>query len=145
MAKSKGLKTLIRLSKFHVDERRRVLVALQNAEDKVLAEIATHANRLKEEQRLAAGDATGVGYLYGSYHRAWMDRRDNLDRSLAALRQQIEAARDALAQAYREQKTYEITQQERDRKEQEDRNRKEQSFLDEMGQQMHQRKQGETG
>ncbi len=145
MAKAKGLKTLIRLSKFNVDERRRVLVALQNAEDQVLAEIDSHDHRLKEEQRLAAQDATGVGYLYGSYHRAWMDRRENLLRSLAALRQQIEAARDALAEAYREQKTYEITQKERERREAEERDRKEQAFLDELGQQMHQRKKDEAG
>lgn len=145
MSKSKGLKTLIRLSKFNVDERRRVLVALQNAEDRVIAEIANHDARLKEEQKLAAQDATGVGFLYGSYHRAWMDRRENLLKSLAALREQIEAARDALADAYREQKTYEITQKERDRKEQQERDRKEQAFLDELGQQMHQRKQEEGG
>lgn len=145
MAKAKGLKTLIRLSKFNVDEKRRVLVALQNAEDQVLAEIDGHDHRLKEEQRVAAQDSTGVGYLYGAYHRAWMDRRENLLRSLAALRAQIEAARDALAEAYREQKTYEITQAARERREAEERDRKEQSFLDELGQQMHQRKKDEAG
>ena len=139
-AKAKGLKTLIRLSKFNVDERRRVLTALQNAEDQVIAEIASAERQFKEEQRLAAQDATGIGFLYGAYQGAWMDRRDNLERSLAALRAQIDGAREALTAAYRELKTYEITQRERERAEREEEDRKEQAALDEMGQQMHQRK-----
>lgn len=142
-AKAKGLKTLIRLAKFTVDERRRVLTALQNAEDQVIAEIANAERQFKEEQRLASEDAAGIGYLYGAYQRAWMDRRENLERSLHALRAQIEGARDALTEAFRELKTYEITQKERERKEREEEDRKEQVALDEMGQQMHQRKDAE--
>lgn len=140
MANAKGLKTLIRLSKFTVDERRRVLTALQDAEDQVIAEIAKAERQLKDEQRLASEDSTGIGYLYGAYQGAWMNRRENLERSLHALREQIEAARDALTEAFRELKTYEITQKERDRQEREEQDRKEQAALDEMGQQMHQRK-----
>lgn len=139
-AKSKGLKTLIRLSKFDVDEKRRMLTELQNREDIILEDIRQHDIRLKEEQSLAAQDATGIGYLYGSYHKQWMDQRDHHQIALMACRHMIEQARDVLADAYRQLKTYEITQKERDRKEREETDRKEQAFLDELGQQIHQRK-----
>lgn len=142
-AKSKGLKTLVRLSRFDVDEKRRVLVELQAREDQILEDIRQHGIRLKEEQQLAAGDATGIGYLYGSYHQQWMAQREHHQIALMAARHMIEQARDALAESYRQLKTYEITQKERERKEREDANRKEQAFLDELGQQIHQRK--ETG
>lgn len=143
MAKSKGLKTLIRLSKFNVDEKRRMLTELQAREDAIIEEMKQSEVRLKEEQALASQDATGAGFLYGNYHRAWMDRREHQQIQLMAVRHMIEQARDALAEAFRELKTYEITQRERERREREEADRKEQAFLDELGQQMHQRREAE--
>jgi flagellar FliJ protein len=130
---AKGIKTLIRLSKFNVDEKRRVLTSLQTAEDQILADIDHAEHRLVEEQKIAAADATGVGYLYGAYHRAWRDHRNQQDRALMNVRAQIEAARDDLAEAYRQLKTYEVTQANREKQEREEANRKEQIFLDEVG------------
>ncbi|MBC7950952.1 MAG: flagellar FliJ family protein [Rhodospirillaceae bacterium] len=141
MAKpAKGLKTLIRLSKFNVDERRRVLTALQNREDQIIEEIRQGELRLKEEQRLAAEDAAGIGYLYGAYHKAWMQRRDQMHQALTAVRAEIEVARDELAEAFRQQKTYEVTQANREKAEREEADRKEQIFLDEVGSNIHRRK-----
>lgn len=137
---AKGLKTLIRLSKFEVDEKRRVLTALQNQEERILHDIAASEMRLRQEQELAAADATGVGFLYGAYHRAWMERRQAMLGALQAVRQQIEAARDDLAEAFRTQKTYEVTQANRERREREEANHKEQLFLDEVGMTQHRRK-----
>jgi flagellar export protein FliJ len=130
---AKGLKTLVRLSKFNVDEKRRVLTGLQTREDQIVAEIGNAELRLKEEQKIAAADATGVGYLYGAYHQAWRQQRNQQDTALSAVRAQIEAAREDLAEAYRELKTYEITQANREKREQEEADRKEQVFLDEVG------------
>ncbi|HLO77027.1 MAG TPA: flagellar export protein FliJ [Magnetospirillum sp.] len=141
MAKpAKGLKTLIRLSKFNVDEKRRMLTALQAREDEVIEEIRRGEEQLLHEQQLAAEDATGVGFAYGAFHRAWMQRRDLMHQALAAVRQQIEVARDELAEAFREQKTYEVTQANREKREREEADRKEQIFLDEVGLTMHRRK-----
>lgn len=141
MAKSgKGLKTLIRLSKFKVDEKRRELTALQNREEKILADLAADEQRLRHEQQVAAQDAAGVGYLYGAYHQAWMARRDAFHAALAKVRQEIEGIRDELAELFREQKTYELTQANREKREREEQDRKEQLFLDEIGQNLHMRK-----
>ncbi|MCA1907304.1 MAG: flagellar FliJ family protein [Magnetospirillum sp.] len=141
MAKqAKGLKTLIRLSKFEVDEKRRVLTALQNQEEQILHDILQSEVQLRKEQELAASDATGVGFIYGAYHRAWMDQRQMLFNRLATIRQQIEIARDELAEAFRTQKTYEVTQANRERREREEMDRKEQTFLDEVAQTQHRRR-----
>lgn len=146
MAKpAKGLKTLIRLSKFNVDEKRRTLTALQAREDQLLDDIARAQQQLKDEQRIAAEDATGVGFIYGAYHRAWMGVREDQDRALLAVRRQIEGARDELAEAYRELKTYEITQSSREKSEQAEMDRKERIFLDEVGATLHRRKDAAEG
>lgn len=141
MAKqAKGLKTLIRLAKFEVDEKRRVLTALQNEEEKTLHDILQSEVRLRKEQELAASDAVGIGFMYGAYHRAWMAERQTLFARLGTIRQQIELARDELAEAFRTQKTYEVTQTNREKREQEEADRKEQIFLDEVGMTQHRRK-----
>lgn len=141
MAKqAKGLKTLIRLAKFEVDEKRRVLTALQNEEEKTLHDILQSEVRLRKEQELAASDAVGIGFMYGAYHRAWMAERQTLFARLGTIRQQIELARDELAEAFRTQKTYEVTQANREKREQEEADRKEQIFLDEVGMTQHRRK-----
>lgn len=145
MAKAaKGLKTLIRLSKFNVDECRRTLTALQNREDQIIAEIHAGELRLKEEQRLAAQDAAGIGYLYGAYHQAWTHTRDMMLQALAAVRGEIEVAREELAEAFRQQKTYEVTQANREKRDREEADRKEQVFLDEVGSNIHRRKEQES-
>jgi len=130
---AKGLKTLIRLAKWTVDEKRRVLTALQAREDELVAALAEHERRLIEEQRVAAGDATGIGYLYGAFAAAWLNRKAEMTTMLANLRGQIELARDELAEAFRQHKTYEITQANRDKRTREEADRKEQIRLDEIG------------
>lgn len=141
MAKpAKGLKTLIRLSKFNVDEKRRVLTALQAREDEIIEAIRQGEEQLRHEQQLAAEDATGIGFAYGAFHQGWMRRRDAMLQALQAVRQQIDAAREDLAEAFRELKTYEVTQANREKREREELDRKEQIFLDEVGLTMHRRK-----
>lgn len=137
---AKSLKPLIRFTKFNVDEKRRMLTALQNREDQIIAEIHRNELQLKAEQQLAAQDVAGIGYLYGAYHKAWMQRQEMVHQALAAVRAEIETARDELSEAYRELKTYEVTQQNREKRAKEEADRKEQIFLDEVGATLHRRK-----
>ncbi len=130
---AKGLKTLIRLSRWQVDERRRILVALQAREDEIKAVLDGHYRQLPAEQAIAAQDSTGSGFFYGAFADAWLDRRDQLLAMLGELAGQIEQARDELAEAFRQQKTYELTQTARERREREEADRKEQAALDETG------------
>ncbi len=144
---AKSLKTLLRLSRFTVDEKRRVLVELQAREDHLLANITAAEAQLVVEQRVATEDAAGVGFQYGAYADAWIKHRAAMEQALAEIRHQIELARDELAEAFRQQKTYEITQANRERRAREEADRKEQSFLDEVGLNIYRRREkgeGET-
>ena len=136
----KGLKTLIRLSKWNVDEKQRVLVMLQGREDEILSWIRQSEEQLKEEQRIAAEDSIGIGFSYGAYANAWLGRREQLLGMLEMVRAEIIRARNELGEAFNELKTYEITQKERDRRAQAERDKKEQAFLDEIGLNIHRRK-----
>lgn len=136
---AKGLKTLIRLSKFTVDEKRRTLTTLQTREDQMLAEIRMAELQLLQEQQFASANPA-LAFSFPAYHRAWMQRRLTMEQALVALRRQIELARDDLAEAFRELKTYEVTQKNREKREQEELDRKEQLFLDEVGLTMHRRR-----
>jgi flagellar protein FliJ len=136
----KSLKTLIRLSKWNVDEKRRVLVALQGREDEIMAAIQEAEARLIHEQQVASQDAMGVGFAYGNFANAWLARREQLMNMLEEVRKEIARARDDLSEAFNELKTYEITQRERERRAQEEMDKKEQAFLDEVGLTIHRRR-----
>jgi flagellar biosynthesis chaperone FliJ len=137
---SKGLKTLIRLAKWNVDEKQRVLVALQGREDEILEAIRQAEESLIREQQVAAEDSVGVGFVYASFANAWLARREQLFQMLEQVRREIIVARDALADAFNQLKTYEITQRERERRAQAERDKKEQTFLDEIGLNIHRRR-----
>ncbi len=141
----KGLPTLIRLAKFEVDEKRRALTILQTREDSLLAAMAAAQEEMAREQQVAAADPEAAGFLFGAYAAAWLARRANMERSLAALRKEIEKARDELAEAFRRQKTYEITQANRERRAREEADRKEQATLDEIGLNLYRRRDREDG
>jgi len=140
---AKGLATLIRLSKWTVDDKRRALTALQAREDEILADIAAAEAQLIAEQRAAAADLTGIGFVYGAYARSWLNRRAQLDSMLEQIRAEIVRAGDELSEAFNQLKTYEITERERKRRADEERDRKEQAFLDEIGLNIHRRR-GQT-
>ncbi|EME70621.1 hypothetical protein H261_07638 [Paramagnetospirillum caucaseum] len=142
---AKGLGTLIRLAKWHVDEKQRILVALQGREDEILAAIHQAEQSLIHEQQVASEDAAGVGFAYAAFANAWLARREQLMQMLDQVRQEIVRARDDLADAFNQLKTYEITQKERDRRAQAERDKKEQAFLDEIGLNIHRRKDKEEG
>jgi len=141
-AAKKGLKPLIRLTKFTVDEKRRALTAWQDAEDQVLAQIQATDQQLLHEQQVASQDPT-VAYLFPAFLAQWKNRRQALENQLAAVRHELELARDALSEAFRELKTYEVTQANREKREREELERKEQIFLDEIGQNTHLRRKAE--
>lgn len=142
---AKGLKTLIRLSKWNVDEKQRVLVALQGREDQILAAIQQAEQSLIHEQQVASQDAAGVGFAYAAFANAWLARREQLMQMLDQVRQEINRARDDLAEAFNQLKTYEITQKERERRAQAELDKKEQAFLDEIGLNIHRRRDKDEG
>ena len=126
------LKQLIRLHRFILDEKRRMLKDLESLrgklEEVVLgldSEIAVEQARIDEAPELAFG--------YGGYTAAMRERRARIVESVADTEQEIEEARQAVAAAFQELKKYEVTQANRERMAAERAARIEQANLDEIG------------
>lgn len=136
---AKKLKTLIRLGKWTVDERRRELGVVLAREDELKAKLAALEQELLDEQRTAAEDPTLAGFGYGGYAQRYMQRKAELLRLLALVAKEILAAQERLAEAYRELKTLEEVEKNRAKKELEEANRKQQKELDEIASTRHQR------
>ncbi len=88
----KSRDTLIRLKRFHVEERRRRLAQIEA----MIGEFARMAADLDreialEEQRAGISDTSH--FAYPTYARAARTRRDNLLRSSGELRDQLEEAK----------------------------------------------------
>ena len=136
----KGLHTLIRINKWEVDQRRRELGNLLGT----LAALKGNLQGIEEEVILEQGVAQAspeeAGLFYGSYAKTVIERRHQLNDSMAQMEVQIAAAREDLNAAYRELKKCEVVQQNRDTRETRELARREQETLDELGLEVHRRK-----
>lgn len=141
---AKKLKTLIRLNKWTVDERRRELGVLLAREDQLRGQLAALEQELLHEQKTAAEDPTLAGFGYGAYAQRYLHKKAQLLSLLAAVAKEIEAAQERLAEAYRELKTVEEVEKNRAKRELEEANRKEQRMLDEIAETRFQRAKKET-
>lgn len=103
----KSRDTLIRLKRFQVDEKRRQVAQIET----MVAEFERMATDLEreikhEEQRSGISDP--AHFAYPTYARAALARRDNLRGSALGLKDKLEAAREALAEAFEELKKVEV-------------------------------------
>ena len=89
--------------------------------------------QLVREQKAATDNPTTAGFSYAAFAEAHRLRREQLARTLAALREEIDQSRDRLREAYRQLKVYEQVQKERLRVERAEEARKEQIIFDEIG------------
>ncbi|CAO3379505.1 flagellar FliJ family protein [Azospirillum argentinense] len=125
-----SLKTIIRLQKWKLDEKRRALADLQNLADRLQAEI----ERLKEEIAVERDTARGnveYAFTYSNYIQAAMERGKRLTQSMGQVEAQIAVATDEMAEAFQELKRYELAEEERLKREKEKLKRKEANMLDE--------------
>jgi flagellar protein FliJ len=101
------LESLIRLHRWQLDERRRHLADLDALAHRLRGEQERLASEQQVEQGVAAGSLE-ASTAYGAYARRLVERRRKLAESIASVEQQIAQARDALSEAFREVKRYEI-------------------------------------
>jgi flagellar FliJ protein len=128
----KSRETLIRLKKFQVDERRRKVAQIEG----MIAEFERMALDLEREIK-SEQDRAGIHdpghFAYPTYAKAAMQRRENLQRSADDLKVQLEAATDALAEAFEEMKKIELLDERDQMREREEENAREQAELDAIG------------
>jgi flagellar export protein FliJ len=135
--KAADLDSLIRLRKWIVDERQRELGALIQREDQLIMYGRELEKQLVREGQIAAANPDSVGFMFGPFAEDHKKRRERLAITLAAVRKEIEDARDRLAAAYRERKTMQEVQNNRAKRELAEANRLEQIELDEVAQNQH--------
>ncbi len=128
----KSRETLIRLKKFQVDEKRRRLAQIE-------ATIAEFDRMSADLDREIAAEQEKAGihdpghYAYPTYAKAAITRRENLRRSAAELKTQLDQAREALADAFEELKKVELLDERDQMRERAADGAREQAELDRIG------------
>lgn len=135
-----GLHSLIRLNEWEVDQRRRKLGSLLGTLHDLETSLSGLEGELRHEQGMANTSPDEAGFLYGNYAMAVIERRQQLQNSMAQMEQQIAAAREELNEAYRELKKFEVAQETRDTREAAELATKERADFDEIGLQGYLRK-----
>ena len=137
----KGLPGLIQLNQCKVDEQRRKVIALEILYERPSEEVSQLQADIEREGR-NSGDSVGSSQAFSAFLAGAMAQREKLRGSIADLQLQISAAKDDIADAYRELKSYEVSQASRDAREHRKQELRERVKMDEIGKGMHRRKTG---
>jgi flagellar export protein FliJ len=130
--------SLIRLHRFHVDEKRRKLAELELMLQEFRArERELEAQVLSEQKKAGISDV--AHFAYPMFAKSVIRRRQNILTSIEDIDKQIEAAKEELSGAFRELKKYEIIEDNRKRRHRKDVMRVEQMELDEVAAGIHRR------
>lgn len=106
----KSRETLIRLRRFEVDEKRQTVVEIESMIDD-FKQMASDLDRQIKSEEERAGCSDIKHYAYPTYAKAALTRRDNLHASAQNLVARLDAARDALAEAFEELKKVELLEE----------------------------------
>jgi len=136
----KAIDSLIRLHRWHLDEKRRNLADLERMKEDFERQVLHLDAEIAAEQAIASEDVARLAY--GPYAEAVVLRRTKLVQSIADLTAQVVTARDEVAEAFQEIKKFEILQEQRERRTREWQLRRDQAVQDEVAIQRHQRRQG---
>jgi flagellar export protein FliJ len=139
-----ALDNLVRISRWHLDEARQKLGDLERLEARLHDDIQRLDANLVAE-RTAAAESDLARAAYPAYAQAQKLRRQRLERSIAEVRDQIAAARETVAEAFREAKKYELARDNERARAEAKRARAEAARMDEMGLQAYRRKQAGGG
>ena len=128
----KSREKLIRLKKFQVDEKRRQVTQIEM----MVADFERMASELDqqieiEHQRTGISDV--AHFAYSTFAKAASQRRDNLLASAHDMREKLESAQDALAEAIEDLKKVELLDQREHVREAQEEAKVEQSEYDEIG------------
>ncbi len=139
MAK-KDLHTLIRVRKWDVDEKQRGLAVLLRQEESVIERQMALEADIKREMAFTAEAPTEQRFTLSAYLQRCDGYRVQLNAMLQEIRRRVAEAQEELAEAFRQLKPIEETQKMRDAEEEKEENRLEQENLDEIGLNLHRRR-----
>ncbi len=128
----RGIDGLIRLSKWTLDEKRRVIVDLEVLRANLERQIQALDEELERERKFAA-TSTEAGFSFANYRRVNRERVDRLMASREEVIAKIALAQDEVNEAFRELKKYELVKESRLAAAAREQARREQAELDEAG------------
>lgn len=130
--------SLIRLKKFQADEKRRQVVQIEH----MIADFERMAAELDQQieiEHQKTGISDVAHFAYSTFAKAAIARRDNLLASAADMRDRLEEAQDALAEAVEDLKKVELLDQREHGREAAEEARIEQRDYDDIGRMRHAR------
>ena len=128
----KSISTLIELKQRALDEKRRILVQLEEALEKLEKEEVDLKEAWAREADLAANQPQMASY-FGPFSEG-NEKQQNLCREKqGTIKQLIEVQRDQITEAFAELKQLEIAKEKREEEDEADAKRKENIELDEIG------------
>jgi len=127
-----GLDTLIQIAKAELDEKRRALTELETRRGGLMAEVNRLAAAL-EAERLRAKESYEAATAFPAFAKRVRERTAELREQIAELDREIGAATEAVSQAFRDMKKYEIVKERRAEEARIEESRREQQQLDEVG------------
>jgi len=134
-----ALNSLVRVHSWALDEKRQKLAELEGLADKLRADLQALEQELEQEQSAASGSAEG-SIAFPAFVAAALERRKRLRQSIANIELACTAARDEVNQAFQEMKKFELARDNQIAEEQDEAARREQTAMDEMGVDLHRRK-----
>ncbi|HEY0855325.1 MAG TPA: flagellar export protein FliJ [Devosia sp.] len=130
--------SLIRLKKFQVDEKRRQVTQIEM----MIADFERMASELDQQieiEQQKTGISDVAHFAYSTFAKAAIARRDNLLNSANDMKDKLEAAQDALAEAVEDLKKVELLDQREHSREQQEQAKIEQDGYDEIARLRHMR------
>lgn len=126
-----ALATLSRIEKFNITEQRKQLIALQEQQDDLILKL-DNLNLQFEQEKAFQRQNQMVGD-FGAYVKKYLAAKENLETQISTLETQIEEVRNRITDMYKEQKTFEIVDDMRQKRAQHEEDLKIQKQLDEIG------------
>lgn len=127
-----ALATLSRIEKFNINEQRKILTALQEQQDAVRLQLDNLNLQFEQEKEFQRQHSEFTGD-FGTYLKKYLETKDKLLQQITHLDTQINQVRDIISDMFKEQKTYEIVDKNRQQRQQHEEDLKLQKQLDEIG------------
>ncbi len=133
----KGLKSLIRLQNWKVDEQRRLIGEIESERAGLVQQGLDLEIEMVREQQISVQENNGASY--GLFAAKLIERRENIEQAIDKIDERLNALHDTLAELVQELKRYELALEAREKEIKKEQEKVETVALDEMGMNMFQR------
>lgn len=126
-----SLQTLSRIQKFNINEQRKLLVSIQSQQEQLQTELQKLNQQFEEEKNFSRNN----GYIgdFGAYVKRYITHKEELETQIEILEQKINQIQDIITDMFKEQKTFEIVDENRQKRQAHEEEIKNQKQLDEIG------------